>query len=390
MAKKKFHTATDDEILQGKITDIYFERALEILKKKGIRKRVRAEFIAKKFPEGYEWAILSGIEECAALIADHPLNFRTLEEGTLFQTWEPVMEVEGEYTDFAVFETALLGMICQASGVATRAALCRKAAGSDRLLISFGARRMHPAIAPMIERSAYIGGCDGVAVRKSADLIESEPMGTMPHALILVMGDTLEATKAFHEVMDTRVKRVSLIDTFQDEKFETLAVAEAMGKDLYAVRLDTPSSRRGDFLQILREVRWELDLRGFKELKLFVSGGLDEQEILRLNPVVDAYGIGTFISNAPVIDYSMDIIEVEGKPLAKRGKWSGAKRVVRCPACHARKILPLIETGNLCSCGREYTDLLLPLLEAGKIVRPLRKPKEIRNSVLEQIKQISL
>lgn len=387
MEKKRFHTATDEEIRQGKITDVYFERTVQILKSKGIKKRVRAEFISKKLPLDWPWAVLAGIEECAALLSGRPLNVRAMEEGSLFHPLEPVMEVEGEYTEFAVLETPLLGLICQASGVATRAALCRKAAG-DRMLISFGARRMHPAIAPMIERSAYIGGCDGVAVGKSAELIGSEPMGTMPHALILVMGDTLAATRAFHEVIDKKVKRVSLIDTFRDEKFETIAVAEAMAKDLYAVRLDTPSSRRGDFLQILREVRWELDLRGFQDLKLFVSGGLDDEEICRLNPVVDAYGVGTFISNAPVVDFSMDIIEVEGAPFAKRGKWSGAKRVVLCSACGAREMLPLKETRLLCSCGHAFTDLLVPLIEAGETVRPLPGAGALRGSVLRRLEQL--
>jgi nicotinate phosphoribosyltransferase len=381
----RFHTASDEEIARGKVTDVYFERTVKVLKEKGIRKRVRAEFIAKKLPEGIEWAILGGIEECTKLLSGLPVNFRAMEEGSVFGPLEPVMEVEGIYTDFAVFETALLGMICQASGVVTRAARCKKAAG-DRAVISFGARRMHPAVAPMIERSAYIGGCDGVAVRRSAELIGAEPVGTMPHALILVMGNTVDATKAFHEVMEKKVKRIALIDTFQDEKFETLNVAEALGGDLFAVRLDTPASRRGDFLQILKEVRWELDLRGHRDVKLYVSGGLDDKDILHLNPVVDGYGVGTFISNAPVVDFSMDIIEVEGAPLAKRGKWSGAKRVVFCPKCRTRRILPWQSTEIRCDiCGEEWTELLVPLMENGKVVRPLHKPATIREFVLNEL-----
>lgn len=387
MEKRRFHTASDAEIQAGKITDVYFERTLEVLKAKGIRKRVRAEFVAKKLPGGDQCAVLAGIEECASLLSGLSVNLRAMEEGTLFCPLEPVMEVEGEYTDFALFETALLGMICQASGIATRAARCRRAA-EHRMLISFGARRMHPAIAPMIERSAFIGGCDGVAVRKSAELIGRDPVGTMPHALILVMGGTVEATKAFHEVVDKEVKRVSLIDTFEDEKFATLAVAEALGKDLFAVRLDTPDSRRGDFLQILREVRWELDLRGHREVKLFVSGGLNDEKIGKLNPAADAYGVGTFISSAPVIDFSMDIVEIEGGPLAKRGKWSGAKRVVLCPSCGKRKILSLQDLTDQCPCGEGYTDLLLPLIEKGNIVRSLHKPHQVRNFVLRQLQHV--
>ena len=194
---------------------------------------------------------------------------------------------------------------------------------------------MHPALAPMIERNAFIGGCDGVAVTKSAELIDADPMGTIPHSLVLMFGDTVEALRAFHEVVDPKVRRVALIDTLQDEKFEAIRVAEALGKDLYAVRLDTPSSRRGDFYRILEEVRWELDLRGFEHVKILASGGIDEYEILQLNPLVDGYGVGTSIANAPVLNFALDIMEIEGKPMAKRGKWSGAKEVWRMPGTRA-------------------------------------------------------
>jgi nicotinate phosphoribosyltransferase len=122
------------------------------------------------------------------------------------------------------------------------------------------------------------------------------------------VGDTVSATRAFHEVIEPHVKRVSLIDTFNDEKIEAINVAEAMGKDLYGIRLDTPGSRRGDFLRIMEEVRWELDLRGFNHVKIFLSGGLDEYQILKYNPFADSYGVGTAISSAPVVDFSMVII----------------------------------------------------------------------------------
>src|SRR3970040_2681655 len=108
----------------------------------------------------------------------------------------------------------------------------------------------------------------------------------MPHALILVLGDTVEAIKAFDEVLNKKVKRVALLDTFNDEKFEPLRVAESMNGKLYAVRLDTPASRRGNFYRIFEEVRWELDLRGFKDVKLFASGGVVEKKGKGNKPLV--------------------------------------------------------------------------------------------------------
>ncbi len=300
-----------------------------------------------------------------------------------------MLEIEGRYQDFCVYETAVLGLICQASGVATKAARFKSLVG-DRLLISFGARRMHPAIAPMIERNAFVGGCDGVAVVKSGEVIGQHPMGTMPHALILCFGSTVEALKAYHKVLEPTFPRVALIDTFLDEKFECINVAEALGKKLYGVRFDTPSSRRGNFPLILSEARWELDTRGFGHVKFFVSGGIKEEDIPDLNPWVHGYGIGTSISNAPVVDYSMDIVEVDGRPRAKRGKRSGSKRVLECPKCRSREVAPNDKKRHKCRCGGQLKDILLPVLDKGKYLAKKKTPAQIRAGVLKAIKGLHL
>ena len=383
-----FHTATDEDIKAGQITDVYFLRTLEILRRREITKRAVVEVVLKSFPSGYPWGILAGIEEAATLLTGLPVTVHAFPEGTLFGTMQPVLTIEGRYVDFAHYETALLGLLCQASGVATKAARCKKAA-AGRSVVSFGARRMHPALAPMIERNAFLGGCDGVSVVKSAELIKVEPSGTMPHSLVLMLGDSVGAAIAFHEIIDRAVKRVVLIDTFSDEKMEAVRVAQALGPDLYAVRLDTPASRRGDLVGILREVRWELDLRGYQHVKLFVSGGLEEEEILRLNPVADAYGVGTSISNAPVLNFAMDIVEVEGVPIAKRGKMSGRKAVYRCRRCGR---IQTVATGSPrpgC-CGGELVSLLQPLVQDGRLVRTLPDVHAIRRQVLEDLEQVAL
>ncbi|UCF72905.1 MAG: hypothetical protein JSW35_00045 [Deltaproteobacteria bacterium] len=95
-----------------------------------------------------------------------PVDVRMMKEGAIFRTQQPVREISGRYLDFGQYETTLLGLICQASGI-----------------------------------------------------------GTMAHALILIMGDTVQATKAFDEVIEPGVRRVSLIDTFNDEKIEAINVA---------------------------------------------------------------------------------------------------------------------------------------------------------------------
>lgn len=388
-ARPAFHIATPEEIRGGRVADVYFTRTVQILRARGLRTRVKAEVRLKSLPAGWEWGVLAGIEEVAHLLEGVPVTVTAMDEGTLFGPHQPVLVVEGVYVDWAEYETALLGLLCQASGIATKAARCKKAAG-ERQVISFGARRMHPAIAPMIERNAFVGGCDGVAVTRSAELIDADPMGTIPHSLVLLFGDTVAALRAFHEVIDPKVRRVALIDTLQDEKFEAIRVAEALGPDLYAVRLDTPSSRRGDLLRILEEVRWELDYRGFEHVRLIVSGGIDEYEIQRLNPLADAYGVGTALANAPVLNFALDIMEIEGRPIAKRGKRSGAKLVLRCEACRGTVVVPAHRPRDRCPCGGVYESLLKPLLEEGRLVRDLPPPRTIREHVLEQLRHVRL
>jgi nicotinate phosphoribosyltransferase len=384
---RPFHTASDADIKSGLVSDVYFSRTVQILEARGDRKRVKAEVYAKSLPDDWGWGVLAGIEEVAGLLEHLPVDAWTMDEGTIFAAYQPVLVIEGTYVEWAQFETALLGLLCQASGVATKAARCKKAAG-ERQVISFGARRMHPALAPMIERNAFIGGCDGVAVTKSAELIDADPTGTIPHSLVLMVGDTVEALRAFDEVIDPKVRRVALVDTLQDEKFEAIRVAEALGKDLYAVRLDTPSSRRGDFYRIIEEVRWELDLRGFPHVKIVASGGIDEYEILRLNPLVDSYGVGTSLANAPVLNFALDIMEIEGRPMAKRGKWSGAKEIYRRRGSLDTVVVP---SGQPPPADRGPWDRLLkPLVTGGRVVRDLPPPRTIREFVLDQLELVSM
>jgi nicotinate phosphoribosyltransferase len=388
--KRTFHVASGPDIKSGQVSDVYFARTVEILKARGINKRVKAEIRLKSFPQSdWNFGVLAGIEEAAGLLEGLPVNAWAMDEGTLFGPHQPVLVVEGTYVEWAEYETALLGLLCQASGIATKAARCKRAAG-ERQVISFGARRMHPALAPMIERNAFIGGCDGVAVTKSAELIDADPTGTIPHALVLLFGDTVQALSAFHAVVDPKVRRVALIDTLQDEKFEAIRVAEALGKDLYAVRLDTPSSRRGDFYQILSEVRWELDIRGHEHVKILASGGIDEYEILKLNPLVDGYGVGTSIANAPVLSFALDIMEIEGTPMAKRGKRSGAKQVWRVPGTVDNVVLPAAKPAPVGADGRPAEALLKPLIAGGKLVRDLPPPRTLREYVLDQMARIDI
>ncbi len=383
-----FHIASFNDIKVGNTTDIYFRRTKEILEKKGISKRVVAEITASSLPKNYRWGIFAGLEEIVNLLKDYNIDVYALPEGSIFYPKEPVIRIEGDYKEFCELETPLLGLACQASGIATKTARLKKLAG-EKIILSFGIRRMHPAISPMIDRSAYIAGADGFSGIGAEKLIGKKASGTMPHALIIVVGDQIKAWKYFDEVMARDVARIALVDTFCDEKFEAISAAENI-KNLFGVRLDTPGSRRGNMESIIKEVRWELNIRGFSNVKIFVSGGIDEDEVANLS--ADGFGIGTAISNAKTIDFAMDIVEVEGKPITKRGKFSGKKQVYRCKKCLRGEVVyqPRYSKEIKCKCGGTMKPILKKYIEGGKVIRKLPKAEEIRKYVINQLKKVEI
>ncbi len=318
-----FETVDEDTIKRGDCTDIYFLRSEEVLRKEGKNPHVVMEVTTVGLPD--EWGVFCGLEDVIGLLKGLPVTVDAMPEGTMFLPNEPVVRISGRYLDFARYETSVLGFLCHASGVASAAAHIRVCA-EGRPFYSFGSRRQHPAIAAMIERAAWIGGVDGASnTCAHPDIPKS---GTMPHAFVMCYDSPEDAFAAFNRHAPPDVPRIMLSDTFCDEKRESL-VAARMGAT--AVRLDTPRSRRGNMRAIINEVRWELDAHGYPGVKIFLSGGVTRDEVIEYRDIVDAFGIGGAIANAPVIDFSMDIVEIEGTMCAKRGKRGGVKQVYELP-----------------------------------------------------------
>jgi len=315
---RKLFSANHDEIEKGLTTDVYFIRALEILQYLKLdNTNVTAEIFARKK------GIFAGAQEVYNLLKDKNINLWSLKEGDSFLPKETVMRIQGPYKEFGVLETIILGILASSSAWATAARACHEVARGKKI-ICFGSRHIHPAVAPVMERAAIIGGIDGASCVLGAKLMGQEPQGTIPHTVIIISGDTVKAAKAYNNCTPKNVPRVILIDTFKDETEESIRVANALGKDLLGVRLDTPSERGGVSPDLVKEVRARLDQAGFSYVKIFVSGGVTPERINILSQeAVDAFGVGSYISDASPIDMTLDIKEVEGKPIAKRGRIPG-------------------------------------------------------------------
>ena len=367
-----FLIVSEEDIKNGITTDKYFIWTEKILKSKGVNPRVVAEVTTSS------WGIFVGINDVLKLMEGKPVDIYAMPEGCLFFPHEPVLTIVGKYLDFARFETAILGFICYPSAVATQAFKFKLASGGKRIL-SFGTRRMHPALSALIERSAYIGGVDGVSNYSAEKYLGLKSIGTMPHALIICFGNQVDAWKAYDEVVDEEVPRIMLVDTYYDEKTEAILAVENV-KRVDGVRLDTPSSRRGNLRKIIEEVRWELDIRGKKDVKIVLSGGISIKDVLELRDLVDAFGVGTAIAGAKPIDFALDIVEREGKFVAKRGKRGGMKQVYRVWNELRDEIKLFGEKG-------EGEPLLQKVMENGKIIKTFSMD-EARKLVLKQMEII--
>ncbi|MCX7828735.1 MAG: nicotinate phosphoribosyltransferase [Thermanaerothrix sp.] len=316
----RLFSADHHEIVGGWTSDVYFVKTRDVLRSLG---RLDVEVCAEVFAR--EGGVFCGVEEVRRLFlkAGARVSVEALEEGEEFYPREVVMRIRGPYGEFGLYETTLLGMLSSASGWATAARRCVEAAGGLPVLC-FGARHVHPSCAPVMERSALIGGCSDVSCILGAKLGGREPRGTIPHAAVLIAGDTVKVALAYDKVLPEQEKRSILVDTFRDEAEEALSVAEALKERLFAVRLDTPGERGGVTPDLVREVRCRLSMAGYGHVGVFVSGGLNPERIRVLAEAgASGFGVGSYIAHGTPRDMTMDIKEVDGVSVAKRGRIPG-------------------------------------------------------------------
>jgi nicotinate phosphoribosyltransferase len=316
--ERKYYSADQSEITAGLTTDVYFLKTFDILRNLGLNRTiVTAEIFPRKS------GIIAGVNEVLSLFKDKNVEIWGLSEGESFDAKDTVMRIRGPYEEFGAFETVILGMLASSSGWATASREIREACG-EKPFICFGSRHVHPAIAPVMERAAIVGGANGASCILGAMLAGRKPQGTVPHAAFLIAGDTLTIAEAYDKVMPPDSPRIILVDTFKDETEEALRLARGLKERLDGIRLDTPSERGGVTAELVKETRARLDAEGFENVKIFVSGGLTPERIRILSDAgADSFGVGSYISSASPIDMTLDIKEVEGMPVAKRGRIPG-------------------------------------------------------------------
>ncbi len=327
-----------EKMREGYYSDTYFNRAREILERDRYHPRVRMQVFQRNS------AVLCGIDEAIAILklcsgrrepdgswrdGWDELTVKALYDGDAIEPFESVMTIEGDYALFAHLETPYLGVLARRTRIATNARAIVDAAGGKEVLF-FPARFDHHLVQTGDGYAAYISGALGVSTDANAEWWGSRGMGTVPHALIAAYGgDTVLATTKFAEHIDGSVNVISLVDFDNDCAGTSVAVARALGKRLWGVRLDTSGTlvdksvipQMGTFpptgvnAQLVHNVRDALDAEGFRHVRIVVSGGFDADRIRKFEREqvpVDAYAVGSaFFKGAGSFDFTADIVAID-------------------------------------------------------------------------------
>jgi nicotinate phosphoribosyltransferase len=334
---ERFHLPVE-RIREGYYSDKYFVRTRDVLARTGRDPRVTMQVFQKQS------AWLGGVDEAIGILklcltpgyTWSDIEVRTLRDGDRVEPGETVMFIEGPYVAFAHLETVYLGVLSRRTRVATNTRLVVEAAWPKPVMF-FPARFDHWLVQTGDGYAAHISGAIGVSTDAQASWWGSEGIGTVPHAMIAAFGgDTVAAAGALAAAMPDDVRIIVLADFDNDSVGTSLAVARALGRRLFGVRLDTSESMvdrsivpqmggfdpRGVNPQLVRNVRAALDAEGFQHVEITVSGGFDPAKIRRFEAEgvpVDSYGVGSSLF-AGRFDFTADIVKVDGKPLAKAGR----------------------------------------------------------------------
>jgi nicotinate phosphoribosyltransferase len=335
-----------ERIRDGFYTDAYFNNSKRILEAEGRHPRVLMQVFQK------HEAVLGGIDEALAVLelcSGHrdangawvpgwpELEVAALEEGDAIEPWETVMTIEGDLSLFVHLETVYLG--CLARGTILRSNLERVVdAAAGKAILFFPARHDHWAVQAPDGSIAHAAGVAGVSTDAQASRYGGEGIGTIPHALIAAYdGDTVAAARAFAANCGPDTNVTVLVDFDNDSVATSIAVADALGDDLWGVRLDTAGTlvdrsladaagpeeeRRGVTAELVRRVRAALDDAGHERVRIVVSGGFDAAKIARFEAEgapVDAYGVGSWLRRGEN-DFTADVVRVDGHARAKAGR----------------------------------------------------------------------
>ena len=334
-----------ERMRDGYYADAYFTQTKALLEAEGHDPVVTMQVFQKRD------ALLGGIDEALAMLRVASgtrqddgtwrdgwpeLEVRALHEGDAIAPREPVLQIDGPYARFAHLETVLLGCLGRRTLVMKNVAEV-VAAAQGKPILFFPARHDHWLVQTGDGWAAHVAGAIGVSTDAQASWWGGRGVGTVPHGLIAAYGgDTVAAATAFARRYKDTTNVTVLVDWENDSVTTALAVAGALGTDLWGVRLDTSETMvdrslwhdmgsekpTGVTPKLVRKVRDALDDAGHGHVHIVCSGGFDAARIRQFEAEgvpVDAYGVGSSLIRGQN-DFTADVVRVDGRPCAKAGR----------------------------------------------------------------------
>jgi nicotinate phosphoribosyltransferase len=320
-------------------------------------------------------------------------DVHAMPEGTVFFANEPILRVTAPMPQAQLAESRLINILHFQTLIASKAARMMFAA-PGKTIVDFGMRRAHGAEAGlMAARASYIAGFAGTATVLAGKEFGIPIFGTMAHSFVEAFDDEAAAFAAFAHSRPENV--VLLIDTYDIEAAARKVVAlaprlKAAGITIRGVRLDS-----GDLAAGSRSVRHILDAGGLNDVTIFVSGGLDEDQLAALTKngaPIDGFGVGTSLttsSDAPTLDCAYKLQEYAGLPRrkrsAKKATWPGRKQVWRRYGADGRMAGDLIARDGDSQDGEPLIELAM---RNGRRIEPAPTLDDIRRRAKEQLERL--
>ncbi|MGW7536162.1 nicotinate phosphoribosyltransferase [Amycolatopsis sp. NPDC054798] len=359
------------------------------------------EVFARRLPDGRRYGVVAGTARVLDAIADFRFTDAELamleqtavvdpetlawladyefrgdidgyREGDLYFPGSPILTVTGSFAEAVVLETVVLSILNHDSAIASAAARMSGAA-HGRPIIEMGGRRTHEYAAVAAARAAYLAGFATTSNLEAGRRYGIPTRGTVAHAFMLLHDSEEAAFRA--QVSKMGPDTTLLVDTY-DITAGIEAAVRVAGPELGAIRIDS-----GDVGPLARKARDQLDSLGAKDTRIVVSGDLDEHAIaaLRAEPV-DAYGVGTSVvtgSGAPTAGMVYKLVEVDGRPVAKRSAHKesrgGRKHALRRHRSTGTAVEEVVWTasGSRPEAGENDLELQIPLVRGGAPVDDL-------------------
>ena len=401
------------------LTDLYQLNMLQAYERTGFTQTAVFEFFVRKFPVRRGFLMAAGLAQVVDFLEtlhftpddlgylrrsgrfedaflDHLAKFRftgdvdALPEGTAFFPDEPVVRVIAPLPQAQLVETRIINLVHFETLVASKAARMVLAAPGKQL-VDFGLRRAHGAEAGLLAaRASYLAGFAGTATTLAAPVFGLPVYGTMAHSFVQAHDSERAAFLDFARARPERL--ILLIDTYDTEAAAAKVVALAPqlkreGITLRGVRLDS-----GDLADHAVKVRRILDEGGLKDVIIFASGGLDEDEILAIegkHAPIDGYGIGTSLvtsSDVPALDCAYKLQEFAGVARRKcsegKATWPGRKQVWRRTGADGTMIG---DTLTIEGDAQEGTPLLRPAMRGGRRIADFPSLQESRRHAAQEL-----